>query len=421
MRFSISPRALHNIKPSHVTNHFTSSRGIITFSKLAASQNTVPSPAVQTEPRPLTNPFILHSTTDQSTRTFSTTTTMSSENKMEYTRLGKSGLKISKVILGAMSFGSPDWQGWVLPEEEALPLLEHAYKVGLNTWDTADVYSNGKSEEIIGKALKKYSIPRSKVVILSKCYFGVDPTGAQPPISASSTNDGDNVNQVGLSRKHIFDAVDASVQRLGTYIDVLQIHRLDRDTPREEIMKALNDVIESGKVRYIGASSMAAWEFQTLQNIASRHGWHQFISMQNYYNLLYREEEREMIPYCRDTGVGCIPWSPIARGVLTRPWATRDTKREKTDNFLKTLIRSRENDIDKAIVDRVEQVAKKHGVSMATVATAWVLSKSGVNPIIGLSSKERIDEAVKNAKFKLPDEDIQFLEESYLPKPVTGY
>lgn len=175
---------------------------------------------------------------------------------MEYTHLGKSGLKISKVILGAMSYGSSDWQDWVLNEAEALPLLKHAYDVGLNTWDTADIYSHGRSEEIIGKALKQYNIPRHRVVILSKCYFGVSDDGSQDPISVSGTNDGDYVNRVGLSRKHIFDAVDASVARLGTYIDVLQIHRLDRETPKEEVMRALNDVVESGKVRYIGASSV---------------------------------------------------------------------------------------------------------------------------------------------------------------------
>ncbi|TKA75453.1 Versiconal hemiacetal acetate reductase [Cryomyces minteri] len=345
---------------------------------------------------------------------------MSSSEKMEYTNLGKSGLKVSKVILGAMSFGSPEWQPWVLDEAEALPLLEHAYKVGLNTWDTADVYSNGRSEEIIAKAIKQYNIPRNKLVILSKCHFGVDTSGAQPNISSVSTNDGDWVNQVGLSRKHILDAVDNSVKRLGTYIDVLQIHRLDRNTPREEIMRALNDVVESGKVRYIGASSMAAWEFQTLQNIAEKHGWHKFISMQNYYNLIYREEEREMIPYCKDTGVGLIPWSPVARGVLTRPWGERTTKREQTDNFLKNLIRSKETEIDKNIVDRLEEVAKKHNVSMTTIATAWAISK-GVSPIIGLSSKERIDQAVTNAKFKLSEEDAKYLEEPYAPKAIAGY
>jgi aryl-alcohol dehydrogenase-like predicted oxidoreductase len=180
-----------------------------------------------------------------------------SSGKMEYTNLGKSGLKISKVILGAMSYGSSDWQEWVLNEAEALPLLKHALDVGINTWDTADIYSHGRSEEIIGKALKEYKIKRNRVVILSKCYFGVADDGSNPPIAAVSTNDGDFVNRMGLSRKHIFDAVDASVERLGTYIDVLQIHRLDRNTPREEIMRALNDVVESGKVRYIGASSVS--------------------------------------------------------------------------------------------------------------------------------------------------------------------
>jgi len=348
-----------------------------------------------------------------------------SSPKMEYTRLGNSGLKISKVILGAMSFGSPEWQEWVLDETAALPLLKHAYDVGLNTWDTADVYSNGRSEEIIGKALKQYNIPRNKVVILSKCYFGVMDDGSQPTIAGASTNDGALVNQVGLSRKHIFDAVDRSVARLGTYIDVLQIHRLDRDTPREEIMRALNDVVESGKVRYIGASSMAAWEFHTLQDIADKHGWHKFISMQNYYNLLYREEEREMIPYCRDTGVGLIPWSPIARGALSRPFDDRTTTREKTDRMLNAMIRGKETEIDKRVISRVEEIAKKKGVSMATIATAWCLSKDKVNPIIGLSSKERIDQAVESVNFassgKLTEEDIAYLEEGYSPKQIQGY
>ena len=198
------------------------------------------------------------------------------------------------------------------------------------------------------------------------------------------------VNRVGLSRKHIFDAVDASVKRLGTYIDVLQIHRLDRGTPREEIMKALNDVVDSGKVRYIGASSMAAWEFQTLQNIADRKGWHKFVSMQNYYNLIYREEENEMIPYCNDTGVGLIPWSPVARGALTRPWNQRDTKREGTDNYLQRLVRNQESEVDKMIVDRIEEVSKKIGKSMAQVAMAWCMSKQDVMPIVGLGKTERM-------------------------------
>ncbi|RLM00773.1 hypothetical protein CFD26_104900 [Aspergillus turcosus] len=347
---------------------------------------------------------------------------MASNNEMEYVRLGNSGLKISKVILGAMSYGSKKWQEWVLDEDEALPLIEHAYKRGINTWDTADTYSHGVSEEIIGKALKKYSIPRHRVVILTKCYNGVVDEcdeDKMPLISACNRNDGDWVNRVGLSRKHIFDAVDASVKRLGTYIDVLQIHRLDRETPREEIMKALNDVIESGKVRYIGASSMAAWEFQSLQNIAARNGWHQFISMQNYHNLLAREEEREMIPYCLDSGVGLIPWSPMARGVLARPWGSRSSVREKTDAGLQRLIRSRETESDKAIVDRVEEIAKKKNISMAQVAIAWVLSHPKENPILGLSSKERIDEAVAAIKVQLTPEEIKYLEEPYVPKALT--
>jgi versiconal hemiacetal acetate reductase len=318
-----------------------------------------------------------------------------------------------------MSYGTDKWQGWVLNEEESLPLLEHAYKVGIRTWDTADVYSHGRSEEIIGKAIKKYSIPRERLVILSKCYFGVTPDSLGNSILTS--NDGDLLNQVGLSRKHIIDAVDQSVARLGTYIDVLQIHRLDRSVPREEIMRALNDVVESGKVRYLGASSMAAWEFQELQNVAEKHGWHKFISMQNYYNLLYREEENEMIPYCNHTGVGLVPWSPVARGALTRPFQSRDTVREKTDNWLKVLVRSQEDKVDEEIINRVEEVAKKMDKSMAQVAIAWCLSKKDVCPIVGLSKKERIDEAVAACKIKLSEEDIKYLEEPYLPKRKQGY
>ncbi|WFC95681.1 hypothetical protein MBRA1_002334 [Malassezia brasiliensis] len=340
---------------------------------------------------------------------------------MEYVNLGNSGLKVSRIILGCMSYGTPEWQSWVLDEEASLPLLERAYQAGINTWDTADVYSMGKSEEIVGKALKKYNIPRERVVILSKCFFGVADDGTYPIIASMANNDGAMVNRVGLSRKHILDAVEASVRRLGTYIDVLQIHRLDRETPKEEIMRALNDVIEKGWVRYIGASSMAAWEFQQLQNIAEKHGWHKFISMQNYYNLLYREEEREMIPYCQATGVGLVPWSPIARGVLTRPWTERSSKREQSDVMLQRLIRSRESEPDQAIVGRVEELSKKKGVPMAQVAIAWCLSKKGVNPIVGLSKPERIDEAVGALKVQLSAEEIAYLEEPYRPKFVQGY
>ncbi|KFY07074.1 hypothetical protein V492_07472 [Pseudogymnoascus sp. VKM F-4246] len=347
------------------------------------------------------------------------------ECKMEYTRLGKSGLNISKLILGGMSYGSPEWWAWVLNEEAALPLLKHAYDAGITTWDTADMYSNGESERILGKALKKYNIPRNRIVLLTKCYFGVaDPEEGQQRVYATPGGDIDPkwVNRIGLSRKHIFDAVDASVERLGTYIDVLQIHRLDHETPREEIMKALNDVVESGKVRYIGASSMAAWEFQTLQNIAEKNGWHKFISMQNYYNLIYREEEREMIPYCKDTGVGLIPWSPMARGALARPYDSRSTVREGSDQILNGIVR-KESETDKVVVGRVQEVAEKLGVSMARVAIAWSLQK-GTNPIVGLSSKERIDEAVEAVKWQsgggLTAEDCKYLEDGTRRRKCTS-
>ncbi|KAG2419175.1 hypothetical protein HFD88_002282 [Aspergillus terreus] len=343
--------------------------------------------------------------------------------RMTYNRLGKSGLKVSSIILGAMSFGSKDWQKWVLEEDEALPLLGYAYDVGINTWDTSDLYSNGVSEEIIAKALTTYKIPRANVVLMTKCRSAISAPG-EPQLSvfASTVNDGRLVNRAGLSRKHILDAAQASVKRLGTYIDVFQIQRMDPDVPREEIMKALNDVVEMGLARYIGASSMPAWEFQALQNVAKCHGWHQFISMQNYYNLLYREEEREMIPYCKDAGVGCIPWSPVARGILARPWNRIDENsslRSQHDVAL-TRLYSRESQVEKAIVEIVEEIANERGVPMAVIATAWCLAK-GVNPIVGLNSKDRIDDAVLAAKTILSEREIARLESAYQPRPVTGY
>ncbi|KAF2111826.1 voltage-gated potassium channel subunit beta-3 [Lophiotrema nucula] len=337
---------------------------------------------------------------------------------MKYNRLGKSGLKVSKVLLGAMSYGDPAHAKWMLLEEESLPLIYHAYKHGINTWDTADFYSLGKSEEIIGKAIKKYEIPREKVVILTKCFFGVDEavlSNGQVDLMKAIVNDGEMVNRVGLSRKHILDAADASVKRLGTYIDVFQIHRLDHDVEPEEIMKALNDVVESGKARYIGASSMAAWEFQHLNNVAEKHGWHKFISMQNYHNLLYREEEREMHAYCEHAGIGLIPWSPLAQGVLARPWKNEnESTRSQNNPFLALLV----GENDHVIVDRVEEVAKKLNTTMATVAMAWSIKK-GVNPILGLSSVKRIDEAVQAVHFELSDEDVKYLNEAYKAKPVA--
>ncbi|TAQ86326.1 hypothetical protein B7494_g5340 [Chlorociboria aeruginascens] len=344
--------------------------------------------------------------------------------KMEYVQLGKAGLKVSKVILGAMSFGKPTETPWSLPEEQALPILKHAFDMGINTWDTADVYSMGDSERIIGQALKKYKIPRERVVILSKCCAGLpdeaESLNEMELITKMTVNDGVMANRVGLSRKHIFDAVDASVARLGTYLDVLQIHRLDRETPREEIMRALNDVVASGKVRYIGASSMAAWEFQSLQNIAKQNGWHQFISMQDYHCLLYREGEREMVPYCRDTGVGLIPYSPLARGLVARPYNSDVTLRQKTDSYTELMI-GKTTKADIEIIGRVEQLSRKKDVSMATIALAWCIKK-GLAPIVGLSSIGRVNQAVEAVALVkaggLAQEDIQFLEEVYVAKPL---
>ncbi|GME48323.1 putative aryl-alcohol dehydrogenase protein [Neofusicoccum parvum] len=334
---------------------------------------------------------------------------------MEYVRLGNSGLKVSKVILGCMTFGSSKWEGspWTLDEEEGLKLLKKAYDCGINTWDTADTYSNGKSEEIIGKALKKYNIPRSRVVILSKIYNPVMDDDSRP----ASVNDGALVNQMGLSRKHVFAAVDATLARLGTdYVDVLQIHRLDRETPPEEVMRALHDVVAAGKARYIGASSMWAWEFARLQHVAELRGWTKFVSMQPFYNLLYREEEREMIPFCEATGVAVIPWSPLARGLLAKPAGKGgQSLRGQADKKGKAWNET----ANMEIVGRVEELAGKKGVSMASVATAWVLQK-GCCPIVGLSTVERVEEIVGVLKVKLTDEEMRYLEEEYKPRNVEG-
>ncbi|KAH6722781.1 NADP-dependent oxidoreductase domain-containing protein [Leptodontidium sp. MPI-SDFR-AT-0119] len=324
-------------------------------------------------------------------------------------RLGDAGLHISKIVLGCAIFGDQRWQPWLLEKEKAMPLLEYAWKNGINTWDTADVYSNGRSEEIIGEAIKIYNIPREDLVIMTKIFYALDPIN-QPPISALMDKTAAGlVNRVGLSRKHILDAVNASIARLGTYIDVLQIHRLDRDCSQVEIMHALNDVVASGKVRYLGASSMQAWEFQKLQNIADKHNWHRFISMQNYWNLLHREEEREMVPYCRDANIGLIPWSPLARGALARPFDVR---------FVGLVRRQGSEAVDEMIIGRVEEVAKKRGVSMAIIALAWSLSKQAW-PVTGLNSIERIDEAISSISFLLSSDEVAYLEELYRPKEVS--
>lgn len=263
-----------------------------------------------------------------------------------------------------------------------------------------------------------HGIPPEQVVILTKIFYALDPDSQGPISSLMDKSKRHLVNRVGLSRKHVLAAVAESTQRLGTYIDVLQIHRLDRECNLTETMKALHDVVESGRVHYLGASSMAAWEFQKLQYIAEKNGWHKFISMQNYHNLLYREEEREMIPFCRDSGVGILPWSPLARGVLARPWTQRGSQREQTDKLLRGLVRGSETAADGIIVSRVQEVAKKRGVQMSTIALAWSL-RQGLCPITGLQSTARIDEAVQAVAFQLSDDEAAYLEEPYTAREVV--
>ncbi|KAL8697830.1 MAG: hypothetical protein Q9201_006899 [Fulgogasparrea decipioides] len=332
----------------------------------------------------------------------------------EYKQLGKSGLRVSVPILGAMSIGDKRWQPWIIGEDEALPLLKAAYDRGLNTWDTANVYSNGASEEIIGKAIKKYNIPRRKLVILTKC-CGTVREGNDPETLALKDIDKtvDYVNQRGLSRQGIFSAVEASLRRLDTpYIDLLQMHRFDKTTPIEETMEALHDLVKSGKVRYIGASSMWTYQFATMQFTAERRGWTKFISMQNYYNLLYREEEREMNKFCNETGVGLIPWSPLAQGALARPASAHGSTIRSEGKSI--------GDIDAQIISRVEEIAKKHGWKMSHVALAW-LNKRIASPIIGFSSPARMDEALEIRGKELTEEEEKYLEELYQPKAVVGF
>ncbi|KAI7351806.1 Aldo/keto reductase [Hortaea werneckii] len=332
-------------------------------------------------------------------------------------RLGDSGLKVSRIILGCMAFGNPQWEGspWVLPEAQALPLLKKAFDVGINTWETADTYSNGWSESIIGKALRQYDIPRSRVVLMSKLYYPVleDNPDARPQ---PAVNDGVLANQTGLSRKHIFEAVEASLRRLNTsYIDVIQIHRLDHETSPAEIMKALHDLVQMGKVLYIGASSMHTWEFARLNYIAKANGWTTFTSMSGLYNLLYREEEREMIPFCQAEGIGLIPWSPVARGLLTRPFA-QQTERSQQDAKTQKWFQGEQN---QAIVGRVEELAAQKQCSMSSVALAWLLKK-GTCPIVGLNSIERIERVSEALDIELTDEEMKYLEECYQPLAVQA-
>lgn len=347
------------------------------------------------------------------------------ESKPEYRRIGNSGLRVSVPIFGCMSFGSKAWQPWVIEEGEALPLLKAAYDRGLNTWDTANVYSNGVSEEIIGKAIKKYEIPRNKLVILSKCYGYVGETPDVRGIAYGQAigQSKEYVNRGGLSRTAIFEAVNASLARLDTpYMDLLQIHRFDPHTPIEETMEALHDLVRSGKVHYIGASSMYAYQFAMYQHCAEKHGWTKFISMQNHYSLLYREEEREMNSFCNATGVGLIPWAPLCRGHLARPpsqfGTTTRSEGEKNAPHFKT--REHVEKSDKEVISRVQELAEKHEWKMSHVALAWI-GKRVSSPIIGFSSVERMDEALDARGKELTEEEEKYLEEPYVTRDIQGH
>ena len=305
---------------------------------------------------------------------------------------------------------------WVIEEDEALPLLKAAYDRGLNTWDTANVYSNGVSEEIIGKAINKYKIPRHKLVICTKC-CGTVREGNSPEVMALQDIDKtvDYVNQRGLSRQGIFAAVNASLARLDTpYIDLLQIHRFDKTVPIEETMKALHDLVQSGKVHYIGASSMWAYQFASMQFVAEKHGWTKFVSMQNYYNLLYREEEREMNKFCLESGVGLIPWSPLSQGQLARPYHV-------TGNTTRSAGKPSLPESDVSIIGRVEDLASKKGWKMSHIALAWLQHKGISSPICGFSNIQRMDEALKARGKALTEDEVGQLEQPYVPKNILGH
>jgi aryl-alcohol dehydrogenase-like predicted oxidoreductase len=325
---------------------------------------------------------------------------------MEYVRFGNTGVMVSRLCLGTMTYGEPTerWP-WALNEEQSRPFIQKALELGINFFDTADVYTAGASEIVVGKALKDFA-KRDEVVLATKVF---NPMGPGP-------------NDKGLSRKHIMSAIDASLTRLGTdYVDLYQIHRWDYQTPIEETMEALHDIVKAGKARYIGASSMYSWQFAQAQYTADLNGWTRFVSMQPHYNLLYREEEREMIPFCIDQKIAVIPWSPLARGLLTgkRSKERNETERAKTDAFGKKLYGE---DTDFAIVDRVSEIAAEKGLPNAQVALAWMLTKPAITaPIIGASKVGHLEDAVAALSVELSNEDIKKLEELYQPHPVLGF
>jgi aryl-alcohol dehydrogenase-like predicted oxidoreductase len=321
---------------------------------------------------------------------------------VEYVNLGSTGLKVSRICLGTMNYGDPGWRSWVLPAETANPLIQHALELGINFFDTANMYSLGASECVLGSALNKFA-RRDEVVIATKVFWPM----------------GDDPNQRGLSRKHIMDAIDASLQRLNTdYVDLYYIHRWDDNTPLEESLEALNDIVKDGKARYVGASSMRAWQFAKALYLADLHGWTRFVAMQNHHNLVYREEEREMIPLCVDQRVGILPWSPLAAGFLAGNWP-RDgealTVRSQTDTFAHRAYR-RECSFD--ILDRVGEIADQHGVFPAKIAVSWLLHQpSIVSPVIGASKRQHIEDAAAALDIELTDQEIDYLEEPYRPHP----
>ncbi|MFB9733741.1 aldo/keto reductase [Streptomyces thermocoprophilus] len=322
---------------------------------------------------------------------------------MQYVKLGSTGLDVSRICLGCMTYGVPDrgTHEWTLDEDAARPLIRQALEAGITFFDTANVYSDGTSEEIVGKALRDFA-RRDEIVIATKVHGRMRP----------------GPNGAGLSRKAIMTEIDHSLARLGTdYVDLYQIHRFDPDTPVEETMEALHDLVKAGKVRYIGASSMYAWQFSKMQYTALLHGWTTFVSMQNHYNLLYREEEREMLPLCADLGVGVLPWSPLARGRLTRDWGTT-TGRSATDAFGSTLYLEG----DRAVVETVTRIAQERGVPRAQVALAWLLHQDTVTaPIVGASKPQHITDAVAAVELRLTEKQIEELQAPYTPHPVAGH
>jgi len=326
---------------------------------------------------------------------------------MQYNNLGKTGMKVSRLCLGMMSYGAKTWRDWVLEEEAARPFIKRALDAGINFFDTADVYSLGESERVTGNLLKHFGVKRDAVIVATK-------------VMNQMSND---INDKGLSRKHIMDSIDKSLQRLQMdYVDLYQIHRWDYETPIEETMEALNDVVRAGKARYIGASSMFAWQFSKAQYTAQSHGWSRFVSMQNHYNLVYREEEREMIPLCLDQAVGLIPWSPMARGFFSgdrKRGGGGETARAKNDPFANNLYF---RDEDFTVAECAAEMGKERGVTASQIALAWVLNKPHITaPIVGATKMDHLEQAIAALEIKLSEDEVKRLEELYKPHPVLGH